>query len=72
MEFSENFLNRHCPEELKEAVCSIVYAAPYLENDAKFGEPELMKVIEFSKNFHNFLLFILLKNHKKLKKMFYI
>jgi len=35
---------KHCPPELREAICSIVYTAPYLENDAKFGEPELMKV----------------------------
>ena len=35
---------KYCPPEALEAVCSVVYAAPYLENDAKFGEPELMKV----------------------------
>eukprot|EP01119_Soliformovum_irregulare_P019139 TRINITY_DN6005_c0_g1_i4.p1 TRINITY_DN6005_c0_g1~~TRINITY_DN6005_c0_g1_i4.p1 ORF type:complete len:951 (-),score=316.84 TRINITY_DN6005_c0_g1_i4:23-2875(-) len=36
--------NKNCPPELQESVCSIIYSAPYLENDAKFGEPELMKV----------------------------
>src|SRR5690242_16630457 len=35
---------RLCPPELKESVCSVIYCAPYLESDAKFGEPELMKV----------------------------
>jgi len=35
---------KNCPPEVREAVCSIVYSAPYLENEAKFGEPELMKV----------------------------
>jgi actin len=51
-------ISKHCPPELREAVCSIIYSAPYLENDAKFGEPELMKVRKmflhkFGKSFVN-------------------
>ena len=35
---------RKCPDELKESVCSVIFSAPYLAKEAKFGEPELMKV----------------------------
>eukprot|EP01114_Cavostelium_apophysatum_P013876 TRINITY_DN3459_c0_g1_i1.p1 TRINITY_DN3459_c0_g1~~TRINITY_DN3459_c0_g1_i1.p1 ORF type:complete len:1054 (+),score=286.64 TRINITY_DN3459_c0_g1_i1:176-3337(+) len=35
---------KNCPPDMQEAICSLVYAVPYLANDAKFGEPELMKV----------------------------
>lgn len=49
---------KHCPSELQESVCGIIYAAPYLENDAKYGQPELMKarkifLLKYGKNFPN-------------------
>lgn len=41
---SQNLIRfRHCPDEVHDAVCSLVYAAPYLTTDAKFGQPELMQ-----------------------------
>jgi hypothetical protein len=41
-----------------DAICGIIYAAPFLEVDAKFGQPELMKVRKiflekYGKNFPN-------------------
>eukprot|EP01114_Cavostelium_apophysatum_P015221 TRINITY_DN4104_c0_g1_i2.p1 TRINITY_DN4104_c0_g1~~TRINITY_DN4104_c0_g1_i2.p1 ORF type:complete len:980 (+),score=294.81 TRINITY_DN4104_c0_g1_i2:774-3713(+) len=36
--------SRKCPDDLQEPICSLIYSAPFLAQDAKFGEPELMRV----------------------------